>query len=171
MALLDAVSFSQPGEISFYNVVLFVHITAAVLAFGVTFAYPFFYAALRRGDPRYAGWFHRVQGTLGTVLITPGLTFVLLAGIYLAAEGPYGFEEAFVGAGIAIVVFLLGLGGAYFAPRERRLAEIAERDLAGEGAALSAEYDALARQVARVGLLGPVLATVAVFLMVTKPGV
>ena len=28
------------AEISFYNVVLFVHIAAVVLAFGVTFSYP-----------------------------------------------------------------------------------------------------------------------------------
>jgi uncharacterized membrane protein len=156
---------------SFYEFALSVHITSAILAFGVTFAYPFLYAALRRGDARHAAWFHRAQDSIGRFLITPGLTLILLAGTYLALEGPYDFGDAFVSAGIAIVVFLLGLGGAYFAPRERRLAELAERDLAGDSAALSSEYEALARQVQRVGLLGPTLATVAVFLMVTKPGV
>ena len=35
-----ATSFAEPGKVTFYNVVLFIHIAAAVVAFGVTFGYP-----------------------------------------------------------------------------------------------------------------------------------
>ena len=69
-----------------------------------------------------------------------------------------------VGFGLLAVLVILGLGGAFFSPRERRLAELAERDLAaGE---LSEEYQALGVQVARVGALTSLLILVTVLFMV-----
>lgn len=158
-------AFQEPGKVSFYNLVLFVHIAAAIVAFGVTFAYPFFYAFGRRAETRpHVVFWHRVQAAIGQWLITPAATVVLLAGIYLAAEGPYDFGEPFVGAGILIVVLILGVGGAYLAPRERRLGDLAAQDPS------SPEYLRLVTQVERVGTFLSALALIALFLMVVKPG-
>ena len=41
------------AEISFYNVVLFVHLAAVVLAFGVTFSFPIVMAVARKGNARH----------------------------------------------------------------------------------------------------------------------
>ncbi len=74
----------------------------------------------------------------------------------------------------AIVAVLLGLGGAYFRPRERRLAELAERDVGASGGGeveFSDEYQRLNRQVAMVGVVSYVLIIAAVWVMVTKPGI
>ena len=57
------------AEISFYNVVLFIHITAVVLAFGVTFAYPVVFAAARQSHRRHLPFFHRMQHVIGQRLI------------------------------------------------------------------------------------------------------
>ena len=96
---------------------------------------------------------------------------VLLAGIYLAAAGPFDFGSTFVSIGIVIIVVLLGLGGAFFAPRERKAAELAERDVAasaGGEVKLSAEYEALAGRLRIAGIASSLLVVVAVFVMVTS---
>ena len=43
---------NPPGDFDFYSFVLFLHITSAVIAFGVTFAYPVIEMAIHRGDVR-----------------------------------------------------------------------------------------------------------------------
>jgi Predicted integral membrane protein (DUF2269) len=171
---LPAVLFQETGKVTFYNLVLFVHIAAAIVAFGVTFAYPIIVPALRPKDLSAAPWFHRAQGKVGKLLITPAATLTLLSGLYLVWKGVYEMGDAFVGAGIAIIVFLLGLGGAFFSRKEDKLVQLAERDLAaglGADGKLSEEYERTLGQVAAVGGLASLLVLVAVFLMVVKPGV
>lgn len=158
-------AFQEPGKVSFYNLVLFVHISAAIVAFGVTFAYPLVFALGRRTEnAQHLVFWHRIQARLGQWLITPAATVVLLAGLYLAADGPYDFGEPFVGAGILIIVLILGVGGAYLGPRADRLVELATQD------PTSPEYLRLATAVERVGSALSALALIAVFLMVVKPG-
>ena len=73
------------------------------------------------------------------------------------------------GATFLIAIVLGGLNGAYFIPSDRRLAPLAERDLAATGD-VSAEYQAQARRQGMFGALAGVLVLLAIFLMVTKPG-
>jgi uncharacterized membrane protein len=167
-----ATSFAEPGKVTFYNVVLFLHITAAVVAFGVTFSYPLVFAYLgRTGYPGHAAFFHRAQERIGKYLITPAATLILLTGIYLASTGVYDFGDAFVTAGLVIIIVLLGMGGAFFSPRERRLADLAERDARSESRQPSEEYLRARVPVERAGQLSGLLVIVAIFLMVTKLGV
>ena len=172
MIAIVLTSFQEPGKLSLYNLVVFVHIAAAIVAFGVTFAYPLLVGFTRRMHPQALPAVHGFQERAGARVITPAATLVLLGGIYLAATGPYDFGQPFVGAGLLIILVLLGLGGAYFAPRERQLRDLARRDLESSGGEieLSAEYQRLARQVGTVGALGSALVVIAVFLMVVKPG-
>jgi uncharacterized membrane protein len=172
--MLDlATSVQQVDTVTFYNIVIFIHISAAIIAFGVTFSYPIIDAILHRpGNLRHLAWWHRVQNEIGQKLITISATVLLIAGIYLAADGPYDFGNTFVSIGIIIIVVLLGTGGAYFSPRERKAAELAERDIAasaGGEVKLSAEYEAVAQQLRIAGIVAGVLILLAVFLMVNKP--
>lgn len=148
----------------FYDVVVSVHVMAVVAAFGVTFAYPVFMPWVTRTSPEHLAVLHRIQDRVGKFLITPGATLALLTGIYLAADRDY-FKEVWVTVPMVILIVLLGLGGAFFAPRERRLAELAERD----GATPSDEYLAAARPVTVVGAISSLLVLVAIFFMVAKP--
>ena len=173
MTTLLAVDANVPGDFSFYNFVLFVHIASALVAFGGVFIYPVFFRLGIEHEPRGLPLFHRVQRFVGPVMITGGATLALLAGIYLAAKGPFGFEEPFVGAGILIILIILALGGAFFARQERRLSELIERDISAAGAGevqLSDEYVDIARRVELVGILSSGLVLLAVLLMVFKPG-
>ena len=154
-----------PLAITFYDVVLTVHIVAVVVAFGVMFAYPVMDAQVRRAGPADVAALHRLQVALGRRVIVPAMTVVLLAGLYLTFDR-WSFDEPWIGATFAILFVLFGLGGAVFAPTDLRLAELAERGETG-----SAEYAREARKARMFGALSLVLVVVAIFLMVAKPGV
>lgn len=162
------------AEISFYNVVLFVHIAAVVLAFGVTFSFPIVMSFARRGYERHMGFYHRTQALIGSRLIGPLGAVVLLAGLYLAFEGPYEFGDPWIGSALLLLIIIMGVGGGYLGPREERLAALAERDLAASpsdgSVRFGEDYERLFGQVRSVTLTLNALILIAIFLMVTKPG-
>ncbi|MEA2390610.1 MAG: hypothetical protein QOK31_719 [Solirubrobacteraceae bacterium] len=153
--------------VTFVQVVVAIHIAAAVVAFGVTFAYPIVLTYGRRLDPRALPWFHRVQHRLGTRLITPGLLVVVVAGVYLASK-EHQWGEFYVQWGLGVAIVLGALGGAFFAPREKKAAELAQRDVdaAGTGeVTFGSDYESLAKQVGAVGALASLLILTTVFIM------
>lgn len=170
---LLAISVYQPDKITFYNVVLFVHIASAVIAFGGTFTYGLVQAFVTRPEQRrHVPFWHRVQHEIGNKLITPAAVVILLAGIYLAVEGNFDFSEAFVQIGVVAIIVLIGVGHAFFSPTQVRAAEAAERDIAAAGSGevvLGPEYQALAKRLAAVGIAANLLVLAAIFVMVIKP--
>ena len=112
------------ASLRFFDVVLWLHITSVVIAFGVTFTYPVIVPLTVRTAPRHVAWLHSVQGAIGRFVVTPFATLILLTGIYMAADADV-FSEWWVGVPLVIILVLLGLAGAYFSPRERRLSELA----------------------------------------------
>lgn len=164
---------SAPGHFDFYAFVLFLHIAAAVVAFGGMFAFPVIDAAVRRADLRALPAWHEAQIQIGRKLITPGAIVVLIAGIYLVSDRWSHGGGAWFGAAAAILVVLLGLLHAYLVPQARRLRDQAKTDLAAgaaERGAMSAAYEALAAPARIVGMLSGLLVIVALLLMVWKPG-
>lgn len=147
--------------VMFYDVVLAVHVAAIVIAFGGTFMYPVMGPYLARNHADALPAFHRVQDRIGKVLITPFATLALVTGIYMAADRDL-FSEMWVQVPMAILIILLGMGGAVFAPLERRSAEAAANPD-------SPEYRALVKRSAQMGTLAGVLILVAIFFMVAKP--
>jgi hypothetical protein len=165
---------NAPGHFGFYTLVLFLHIAAAVIAFGATFAYPLIEMTLKRVDVRALPAWHEAQNQVGHKLITPGAILILITGIYLVSTDRWdGVGGFWFGAAGAIVVVLLGLGHGFFAPNARRRRDQANADLAAgaaERGTMSAEYEALSRRVMPVGMLSSGLVLVALLLMVWKPG-
>jgi hypothetical protein len=163
--------------VTFYTFVLAVHIAAIVIAFGVTFAYPVMYAVGIRAEPRSMPGVHRIQDTVGKFVISPFLALALLAGIYLASK-LHSWDSFYVQWGLAVIIVLGALGGAFFAPHERKLAELAERDVAAADQAspgernvvFSAEYKALRQRVLTVGLIANVLVLLTIYFMTAQTG-
>jgi uncharacterized membrane protein len=153
--------------IAFYDVVLAIHVMAVVIAFGATFAYPAFVPWLRRAHPEAMPAVHDSRDRLGRLVMTPGMGVVLAAGIYLASKAD-AWSESWVTVPLVILVLIGALGGMFFAPNERRLGELARRDLAA-GATFSEEYEALFARVSAVGLATCGLVLIAIFFMVAKP--
>src|SRR3954469_19754449 len=132
--------------ITFYSVVLSVHIMAVVVAFGFSFAYPVVLSWARRSVPASMPLIHQVSGRVNRMVTSPALVVVLLAGVYLASDADV-WSEAWVSVPLVILVVIGGIGGMVLMPGERRLAELARHD-PGTGSELTGEYDDQFRRVA-----------------------
>src|ERR1700733_9829385 len=160
--------------VTFYTFALAVHIAAIVIAFGVTFAYPVMYAVGIRSESRSMPGFHRIQDSVGKFVISPFLGLALLAGIYLASK-LHTWSDFYVQWGLVVIVVLGGLGGAFFAPRERRLAELAEQDIAavdqsssGATVEFGPEYKRIRSQLFRVNVIANVLVLLTIYFMTAQ---
>ena len=153
--------------ILFYQVVVAIHVMCIVIAFGVTFVYPAILPWLTKNHPETMPTIHAMQVRIGRFVITPFATLALLTGIYLAQDRDL-FKEVWVTIPFVILIVLLGLGGAFFTPREKQLAALARRDI-DAGGALSDEYHGRARTVGIVGALSSLLILFAIFCMVARP--
>ncbi|HEY0343542.1 MAG TPA: DUF2269 family protein [Solirubrobacteraceae bacterium] len=154
--------------IVFYDVVLFVHVLAVVLAFGVVFAYPLLEAYIRRTSPGDLVVLHRAQVFLTRRLITPSMVVILAAGLYLALDR-WSLGDAWISSTFTILIVIFGLVGAVVTPTERRCAELAEADRRAGGRPSEA-YEAQARKLTASGGFVMLLVVVAIFLMTVKPG-
>ena len=159
------------ASVRFFDIVLWLHITSVVIAFGVMFTYPVIVPLTVRNAPRQVAWLHDMQAALGRMVVTPAAALVLITGIYLAADADV-FSKWWVAVPLLAILLILGLGGAFFAPRDRKLAELARRDIAAAGdgqVVFSEEYDDLGRQVGTVGAFVVLLVVIVIFVMVTGP--
>lgn len=145
--------------ITTYSVVLAIHVMAAIAAFGFFFAYPLVLTAVRTGDSVPTA-LHQGLARIHRLLVTPAAVVLFAAGIYLAVKAEL-FDRTWVSLPMLITIVLLGLVGAYFIPREKRLAA-----MAGEK---NADYERLSHQVATVAAIAALVTLIAVFLMVVKP--
>src|SRR5690606_39763855 len=74
------------------------------------------------GSAFSAGWM-RVAAKLGGRLYMPAGIVLLASGIWLVLEGPWGFEDLFVGIGVVVVIIGAILGPVVFTPTGFKAAE------------------------------------------------
>lgn len=155
------------ATITGYSIGLFVHVLAVVLTFGPTFAYGIIFSLMPQ-HPRSAPAFFDAIRKVDNYLVNPGTLIVLLAGIYLMADGHWDGGEAFIAVGFVAIVVLMGLQHAFFRPQGRKAQELAERDLKA-GDTFSAEFEEVARRLGTVGPIAGLIVVVTIFFMVVKP--
>ncbi len=155
------------ADITGYSVGLFIHILAVVLAFGPTFAYGIVFSVMP-SHPRSAPALFEAIRKVDNYLVNPGMLVVLLAGIYLMADGNWDGGEAFITIGFLAILVLFGLQHAFFRPQGRRAQELAERDLKA-GDSFSAEFEEVSRRLGTVGPIAGLVVVVTIFFMTVKP--
>jgi uncharacterized membrane protein len=163
-----------PIAVTKYEFSIFLHITAVMVGFGATFAEAIMFPVAIKVGARHLPYVHRLQLAINQWLATPALVIVLATGIYQVGEGNWEFSQFWVSAALVIVLVIGGLIGGYFIPTDRRLGPMAERDIVASGdreVVLSDEYQRQARMEGIIGAVTGILLVVAVYLMVTKPGV
>jgi hypothetical protein len=100
----------------------------------------------------------------------PGVAAILVFGLYLASE-LHQWHAFFVQWGLAVVIVIGAVEGAYLGPRERRLIEVADRDVAAAGddgaVTFSGEHDGLVRRIGGVGALMDLLVLLTIYFMAT----
>jgi uncharacterized membrane protein len=155
------------ATITDYGVGLFIHVLAVVVAFGPTFGYGILFSVLPsypRSTPAVLAGIQKID----RYLVDPGMLVLLLAGIYLLAEGPWDASEAFITVGFVSIIALFGLQHGFFRPQTRRAKELAERDLEA-GDTLGEEFLEVSRRLGMVGPIGGLIVVVTIFFMVVKP--
>ena len=112
---------------------------------------------------------HDMSERLGKLVMSPAMVVVLLCGIYLASDADV-WSEVWVSVPLLILIVIGGLGGAYFAPRERKLAELARRDLGGSGAGPQRRVRRRSSSRSSVAAYANcALVLIAIFFMAAKP--
>ena len=158
--------------VAFYEVVLALHIIAVVVAFGATFAYPVLLGVVTKSDTRALPALYRALHAISQRVIMPGLAGIVIFGIYLASKLEL-WHTFFVQWGLGVAIVIGAVEGAYLGPREKRLVEVADQDLAAAGdgpVTPSAEHDALVRRIGAIGALMDLLVIVTIYFMVTHTG-
>jgi uncharacterized membrane protein len=159
--------------ITSYNVSVFLHVTAVMVGFGSTFALAITTPLAIKLDPRHLPYVHQLSLTLNRFFAMPALVLVLATGFYQVSEGNWELGDFWISGTLAIVIALGAISGAVFMPSAKRLKAIAERDVAAAGGGpvtMSDEYNQRSKVEAILGPITGILLIIAVFLMVTKPG-
>jgi hypothetical protein len=155
---------------------LFLHVLAAIVAFGPTFAFSII-GAMGGAEPQHANFATRVSHRIGDILVEPFAISMFITGALMiwAADIPL-LDRSTRWLQLAIVIYLAALALSLFVSRPNVLRIIALSG--GEGGAPPQDAPAgppppeLMRAVStvqRVGMILIVLLVAIVFLMVMKP--
>jgi uncharacterized membrane protein len=145
------------ASITFYSVVVWIHVVAVVVAFGGVFAYPLLYSAL--GSAGALPAFHSTQARVWQRVVTPAMVVVLLAGIYLASDAD-AWSEGWVSGSLVGLIILFAIAGISTG-WQRKAAELATTSDPG--------YGPLAQRLNTAAVASMVVVVVVLFLMVVKP--
>jgi uncharacterized membrane protein len=156
------------ASITALSISVWIHVTAAVVGFGATFAEAVTFPVAMKLDKEHLPYVHRLQLFINQRLATPALVVILITGFYQVSEGNWSMGDAWISLTLLIVIILGGLLGGYFIPTDRKLYDQVTKELAA-GGELSQDYLAAVRREGVFGTITGVLIVIALFLMVTKP--
>jgi hypothetical protein len=156
------------ADLTLYTISLWLHVTSAVVGLGATFALSVAFPLALKLDARYMPFIHRMNLDVIRKLASPALLLIIITGIYQGVDHDL-MGEAWLGITFAITIVLGGLQGAYFVPTDRKLAAMAEKELADGATTLSEDYQRQAQREGTMGAVAGLLVVLAVFFMVTKP--
>lgn len=149
------------AEVQFYDVTVFFHITAVVLAFGPTFAYGVFFATAGRLNPAALPVIGQSVVTWGRTAQRLSMLIILISGIYLVADR-WEFSDFFASWGMAAIIALFALSEAYFIPTTKRFVAAAE-------AGREDEAQAIAGQQQVMGPIAGLIVILTIYVMTAKP--
>jgi Predicted integral membrane protein (DUF2269) len=149
------------AEVQFYDVIVFFHILAVVLAFGPTFAYGLFFATAGRTNPAALPTIGRVVVTWSQIATRLGLLVILISGLYLT-DDRWDFSDFFSSWGIVAVLVLFAMTQFHFIPSTQKFVEAAE-------AGRQDEVQALAGAQQKTGPIAGIIVILTIYVMTAKP--
>ena len=149
------------AAIRFYDVVLWLHITAVITAFGALFAYPLLLALNGKAPLAQRAAFHRLQIAFSRHITGPAIGVIFLAGIYLATDADL-WPEPWVVASLVLLFVVAGLGATVLRRGEERL--VATAETGDEAAYASALATVQAWTYVTLALI-----VITIFVMTAKP--
>jgi uncharacterized membrane protein len=163
----------QTVAVTFYNVVVWLHISSVLIAFGPTFGFGIYFAVAGRKYPRALPAIHESVITITRSMVTLGGVLILITGLYLASRDPWSFGDFFIAWGIIAILVLLGLAHGVFLPNDQRALRAAKRDIEAAGPTgevdFSDEYEQTSGRNARLGPVAGLIVILTIYVMAAKP--
>jgi len=157
--------------VQFYDVIVWLHVSAVVVAFGPTFAFGIYLAMTGRNHPRSIPAVLEAQDVVNRTMVTIGGVLVLLTGIYLVIDR-WDFGYFFVTWGLIAIIVLLGLVHGFFLPHDRRARAAAKRDIEAAGSGeveFGEEFNRETAASARMGPIAGLIVILTIYVMAAKP--
>jgi Predicted integral membrane protein (DUF2269) len=157
--------------VQFYDVIVWLHVSSVVIAFGPTFAFGIYLAMTGRNHPRSLPAVIEAQNVVTRTMVTIGGVLVLLTGIYLTADR-WDFGYFFVTWGLIAIIVLLGLAHGFFLPHDRRALAAAKRDIEAAGSGevdFGEEFNRASGASARMGPISGLIVILTIYVMAAKP--
>ena len=158
--------------VTFYNVVVWLHISSVVLAFGPTFAFGIYFAVGARKYPRSIPAILETQSVIQRSMTTIGGILIIITGFYLAGKA-WEFSDFYIVWGIIAIIALLGLVHGFFLPNDTRALRTAKRDIDAAGPTgdyqPSREFMDIAGRSARMGPIAGLIVILTIYVMAAKP--
>jgi hypothetical protein len=157
--------------VQFYDVIVWLHVSSVVVAFGPTFAFGIYLAMTGRNHPRSIPAVIEAQNVVTRTMVTIGGLLVLVTGIYLTADR-WDFGYFFVTWGLIAIIVLLGLAHGFFLPHDRRALAAAKRDIEAAGGGEVEFGDEFNRETAASARMGPIaglIVILTIYVMAAKP--
>jgi uncharacterized membrane protein len=158
------------GVVDLFKLLLFLHVIAAIAAFGPGFA-SMVVGPMVAKEPQHANFYARTQATTGRALITPLALSMAITGIGMIIVRGWGNVTGDTRwLEVSIVLYLIAIVYSLVvqAPAGRKLVELTSTPPA-PGSPPNPEIPATAAKLKRGGMILSALVIVIVFLMVTKP--
>ncbi len=149
------------------DLVVVVHVMAGALWFGgAVYVEGLMASAARTKDP---GTIMTVAGHVGTTsqrLFLGAGVLILITGPWMVTDrAMFSFEMVFVSVGFAVAIIAVGLGLFYFKPSGNEV-----RRLIAEHGLTSPEAMGKAKQIGNISHISTLLVSIALIVMVVKPG-
>jgi len=162
----------QTLAVTFYNVVVWLHVSSVVVAFGPTFAFGIYIALAQRKYPRAMPAVLETQITISRSMVTIGGILILITGFYLAGK-TWEMSDFFVIWGLLATIALLGLVHAFFIPNDSRALRAAKRDIEAAGPTgeveFGGEFNQNSGRSARMGPVAGLIVILTIYVMAAKP--
>ena len=148
---------------SFYLVLLYVHILAAIVAVGSNITYGV-WSVLARQEPAHFGFALKGIRFLDNRIANPAYGVLLLTGLVMVVVSKLSILSLWIVIALVLFVAVTVIGVAYFSPLVKN-----QLRLVDAGDTSSAEFERLSRRNALIGPLLGVIVLVILAMMVFKP--
>jgi Predicted integral membrane protein (DUF2269) len=166
----------MPLAVTNYDFSVFLHVTAVVVGFGVTFAESVMFPVAMKMSARNLPYVHRLQLVINQFFAIPAALIIAGTGIYQVGERDWDYGDVWLSGTITILIVIFLVNIFFFIPTDRKLLPIIQKAIADAGdkelklSDLPPTYQRLGRAEGIVGSIMGILLIAAIFLMTTKPG-
>jgi uncharacterized membrane protein len=140
-----------------FKALLYIHILAAVVAFGPSFSIPIMATWIQKNDPSANPYLIRMANVLGRRQGVPASILLLLSGIGMILVGKVPITQFWLALAIGLYVIAFLVGALVQGPASNRMLRLLQGDVEGMGIPADGAMQALMKEVSRSRIVGAIL--------------